>query len=106
MNKRKTRNLIKIIYIMIAILALVALVLLINELLPNGTIKNPWKVPEKYPIKDECALILNRLIHQIKDEADCHIRCRNECTVREKDISSSEFIAQDQDCNICNCYCK
>ncbi len=106
MNKKKeTKKLIKKIYIIILILTTIIIILLIIDFLPKENL-NPLKEPELYVIKDECSVVLSSIIHQIKNEGECRIRCRNECEIRGKEIDNIEFTEQISDCNICNCYCK
>jgi len=104
MNKRRERKrLIKKIAIIILILVMIIIVLFFIEYYPKITFA---KEPEKYFIEDECGLVVGNLIHQIKNEGECRIECRNECEVRDKKFYDSEFIARENACYLCNCYCK
>ena len=62
--------------------------------------------PQKVNLKDECSLIAGRLIHQIRDKADCELQCKNSCKMNEMFFSHSEFIFVENDCHVCDCYCK
>lgn len=106
MTKRKKKKTSKKIFILILLLSILLIILLIAQLDLITYLKNIKKEPELFVIKDECALILNNLIHQIKTEGECKIKCEHNCDIREKNFHDSEFIEKNDDCNICNCYCK
>jgi hypothetical protein len=61
--------------------------------------------PELIVIEDECSIMLNNIIHQIKDEGGCRIMCSAECEIRNMKFHHSEFIFKDNSCHTCNCYC-
>lgn len=86
--------------------ALILAVILVVELCDFSKVRMPFREPTHIEIVDECSFIMGNLVHQIRDEDDCSIRCYNECVLIESDIKSSEFISGDPGCNTCNCYCK
>jgi len=62
---------------------------------------------EKYfDIKDECGIILGNLVHQVRDEGECRLKCVNECDVRGMDFVRFGFEGKIEDCNSCDCWCK
>lgn len=67
---------------------------------------SPKKEAIHIQINDECALILNTLITQIKDANICEMRCYNECEIREMNFYNSSFFLGKNSCNLCDCYCK
>ena len=62
--------------------------------------------PEMFIVKDECGLILGNLVHQIRDEGECRIKCVNECDVRDMDFVRINFELKNSDCNSCECWCE
>ena len=61
--------------------------------------------PLKVEVVDECALIMNNLIHNIQDGGGCKIKCINNCKIREMDFYNSSFTFQNSTCHTCDCYC-
>lgn len=58
-------------------------------------------------IKDECTFMQGiGLVHQIKNEDNCQIYCKNRCKIEELEADYVEFTSIENDCNLCNCYCK
>jgi hypothetical protein len=57
-------------------------------------------------IPDECSLMFENILHNIKDTASCENSCRARCYTLEKDYYNSEFAGKDKACNECKCYCK
>lgn len=57
-------------------------------------------------INDECSFIMGNLIHQIRDETDCSLQCKNRCDLINKEQTRSEFALSLDGCNSCECYCK
>lgn len=105
MDKRKKRKkIIKKLSIITLILIAGITILLLIEYLPQIT--SFRKEVQVYLIEDECGLVVGTLIHQIKDEGECKIECRNECGVRKETFYKSEFTTKENACNICNCYCR
>jgi len=62
--------------------------------------------PKLFIIEDECGLINGNIINTISDNQDCRILCRNKCSVMNMSFDRSEIKIQEDECNICNCYCK
>jgi len=60
----------------------------------------------KIEIPDECSLMFESILHNIKDSAGCENSCRAKCYILEKDYYNSEFIGKENSCNECECYCK
>ena len=105
MEKRKKERRIKKILIIIFVLIVLLLILLIVE---YSTLNLGFliKKPKLFVIKDECSLILNNIIHKMKNGDECRIVCRNECELRKMSFHNSEFIEGNNSCHTCNCYCK
>ena len=61
---------------------------------------------KKITILDECSLMMNEIINQIKNEGNCRLMCINECALRKMKFIESEFIEKINSCNECYCYCK
>jgi len=104
-QKVKFKRTTKIFLIAIIILSLALVSLLLVQLQKNLHIENIFKEPELFVIRDECSLIFNNIIHEIKNEGECTIICKNECEMRDKIFHDSEFVKKEDSCHICNCYC-
>ncbi len=100
----------KIVIITISVLLIALAFILIYLGFEYGVLTNPLELINKktkfYSVKDECSLILGNLIHSIKDEGICQAKCKTYCETRELNYQNSEFILKENDCNLCNCYCK
>ncbi len=108
MNKKKKGKKRKITEkILIIIFILVALLIILLIIHYSRTyLLNIGKEPKLFVIEDECLLLLNNIIHQIKNQGECKIVCRNECGVRKMNFHDSEFIEKENSCHTCNCYCE
>ena len=109
MKKKKAeerKKLTKIVLVIIITLSIFVLALLLIQQGILEDIKRKMSEPKLFEIEDECSLILNRIIHKIKNEGECKITCRNECGLRKMNFYSSEFIEKENACHTCNCYCK
>ena len=104
-KKRRKSSLIKKILVTIVLLIALIVLLFFIEYYPDA-LGSLAKKPKMYNVEDRCGIILDRLLHQIKDEGECRIACRNECEVRNEKFDSSEFIPKENECNVCSCYCK
>lgn len=101
MKKKRTLKKIRII---ILVLLLVLLVLILINL-------KVWKYFEKreikmIPLADKCSILMNNLIHSIKDSSGCENYCRSECLTLNMNFYKSDFSANLKGCNTCDCYCK
>ncbi len=105
-QKKSRKGIFITIILLIALLILIILILLFQL----NIIKNPLgkfnSKPQLFSIKDECSLIVGKLIHNIKDEGSCQLICKSNCEVRSLNFYNSEFKEIENDCNECNCYCK
>ncbi len=96
----------------IAILVLILMVISLSLLIEFRVIKNPLKEiklraeSKNFEIKDNCAVIVGRLIHSINDENTCELMCKTTCSTLEMKFQSSEFMKKEEDCNKCSCNCK
>jgi hypothetical protein len=94
----------KIIFIASIICIIVLIVLLIFQFKIFQYVG--FSEPELIIINDECSMMFNSIVHQIKDEGGCRIMCNAECEVRKMEFHHSKFIFKENSCHICNCYCK
>jgi len=79
--------------------------ILVGLILVNlGVFQGPNEV-QVFPLEDKCALVMGNLIHQVRDVGECHVKCVNECKIRELNFDHVEFVAHDVSCNDCDCYC-
>jgi hypothetical protein len=90
----------------IVLLSLLLIALLFIEFDLKNFFEKLSKKPELFVIQDKCSLIFKNIIHQIRDKEECSNLCRNECSIRDKKIHSSEFIESNSSCHTCNCYCR
>ncbi len=58
-----------------------------------------------FSIKDECSIVVGNLIHQIRNNGECRIKCVNECDVRKMNFEKFDFTEKDNECNSCECWC-
>lgn len=105
-KKENSNNLIKIILILIIILSIIFFIILIMQSSVLDSVNSLYKKPNLITVKDECSLIFNNIVHQIKNEGDCKIRCRNECNLENMNFYDINFTLNSNSCNLCNCYCK
>ncbi len=103
---KKQKKLIKKLSFLVAILILILLALISINLNFEGFVKSIFRSSELIVIKDNCGVVMDNLIHEIKSEDVCRIRCINECVLLEKSIDRVEFIENESSCYKCNCYCK
>lgn len=59
-----------------------------------------------FNIPDNCGVILGNLLHEIKNEDDCNIRCHNECGLRSLNYNSINFSQGGESCHSCECFCE
>ena len=101
MSKKEIKKLSGIFYI-ILILLVIALLVFIGI---------HFKVFEKKQMQriqiiDECSVMMNDIIHLIKNEGNCRLMCLNECNLRDLKFIESEFIERTGNCNECYCSCR
>lgn len=63
------------------------------------------KEEKTYNLKDECGPINGNILHSIKDESACRIRCRGHCNSLDHEYISSTFIDKGLQCHDCKCTC-
>ena len=102
MKKRKKKLNQKIILTAILLIILTIAILVLFE---NGFFEKKSKETKKIELKDKCSLMFNRVIHQIKTEDVCKTMCKNECNSQNLNYLKVEFVAKEENCNTCNCYC-
>lgn len=98
MISHEKKNLVIGLFAVCAVLVLVLVFLALSTLESSGEVK-------KFSVQDECALMMGNLIRQIVDEGSCKTRCNNECDVRNMEFEDSKFVAQNNSCHVCDCYC-
>jgi hypothetical protein len=60
----------------------------------------------KVQMDAECSMILGNLIQSVDGEDSCRIKCRADCEIRQMAFYRSEFLKKENDCNLCDCYCR
>jgi hypothetical protein len=103
-NSKKTIK--KILIIVLIILVIVFILLLIIQSGIINNIKNISREPVKIIIEDVCTVYFGSILHDIKNEAYCKIKCTDECKISEMNFFKIEFIEYQDKCNVCDCYCK
>jgi hypothetical protein len=103
MKKKKNK---KIYWILVFILIILLLSLTYFLLLNFEVFEKISRKEVIFEIKDECSLIMNNIVYQIKDEDICRMMCFNECSIRELTFQKSDFSPVENSCNRCECYCK
>ena len=99
---KKQKKLIKKLFVLVGVLILVLLVLLGIEFNFFDSFSNFFKGSEKIVIEDNCGVVVGNLIHEIKSEENCRIRCINECELLSKDFLSVEFRMPEGFCYECD----
>jgi len=105
-EKIKTTKKRKILLITLILFLVVLSTLLVLQFQEKSVIKKIFQEPTMYEIKDECGLLFNNILHEIKNSGECKISCINECSIRNKNFYDSNFIEKNNSCHTCNCYCK
>lgn len=95
----------KIIRIILRVCIVLLFLLIFLVFVGLGGLKKPQE-PELFRIKDECSLVMGNLIHSIKDEGECKLRCFNDCGIRRMEYDLSKFREVTNSCNSCDCYCR
>ncbi|MDA3836627.1 MAG: hypothetical protein PF542_03315 [Nanoarchaeota archaeon] len=88
------------------VFALILIILTFVEFVSFDFISKSFEKPHSVDVRDECSLIMGNLVHQIRDDNDCSLRCKNTCGMEDTEYVNSSFIAAEADCHTCNCYCK
>jgi hypothetical protein len=89
------------------ILLILLIVLVFVEFVSFSFVGKIFSKPHLIEIQDECSLIMGNLVHQIRDENDCSLRCHNECYLDESNYIESIFFQEEGNaCHSCDCYCK
>jgi hypothetical protein len=100
------KKIVKKIVILIIVLTFLLIVLLFIDFIGIEHIKGLYAKPKLYDLPDECGIITGKLIHNIRNDAECKIKCNNECTLRNLIFYDIKFIENNTACNHCKCYCK
>jgi len=101
-KKRKNRKVVVGLFFGVGLLGLVLIWLVLSSF---GFFEKAGEL-EYFSVKDECGDVMGNLIHQIRDDGECRMKCVNECDVREMEFVSFEFELRSGDCNACACWCK
>jgi cell division protein YceG involved in septum cleavage len=99
--KKKRIKKSKIIIYIITILVLITAALFLFE---QGYFKQNSEY--KVELKDECGVLFNTIIHQIKTVNNCESLCKIECDSQQLKFERVEFSTEVGSCNECSCYCK
>ncbi len=103
-RKKQKKKFSKLIFTLILLGIIVVIVLIFLELDIQEKLKEKEVV--HINIEDGCSIILENLVHQIRDELDCANACVSECYILNKDFYESNFTYNNQGCHACECYCK
>jgi hypothetical protein len=106
MKKKKKIKISKVLIILTILLSIILIVTILIQLDIKGRIDKVFAEPKLLTIEDKCSLIMNNLLHEIKNEDDCKIRCNNQCNLENMRTLKSEFITPNNSCYACKCYCK
>ncbi|MGV8152533.1 MAG: hypothetical protein ACP5OG_05620 [Candidatus Nanoarchaeia archaeon] len=104
-SKNKSKTLRILAYLTLSLIIILFILIIFQFRLYNFVL-SPFKKPVQIKVNDECSLIFNQILHQIKDEGACRIKCENECLTHSLSYSNSKFTEKTDSCNICECYCK
>ena len=108
-RKSKKRSKKKIFHYSRYIIAIVIIlvIIVIALILIEGDIASDFKTPKVKEIQltDKCTLVLGNLIHQIKNEEDCILQCKRECTAQDMNYQNVAFEFRESDCHNCKCFC-
>lgn len=100
---RRKRHFKRIIFILAILLITLLILTLINLNFFDSLKKKDIKIIQ---ITDKCSILLNSIIHNIKDDSGCQNLCKSECLSRDMEFYNSEFILDEKSCNTCNCSCR
>ena len=103
--KLKKFRLIKIVYLAIILLLILLIVAIFIQSESINYIKRYFSKPKLIVIKDECNLLMDNILHNIRDSDDCKIRCQNECNLAKLKFQRINFV-NGKGCYTCDCYCK
>ena len=84
----------KLIVSLVLIIVIVALVL------------TQFSKEKKIVINDRCGPLLKEIVHSIKDEDACKIKCVGQCTSIDMEFKRIVFKDNRPYCNDCECYCE
>ncbi len=101
-RRRVNRKVVAWLFVFAGILVLI----LLGLMLYNFGVFEKKEGPQLFNIKDECALVMGNLVHQVRDDGECRIKCVNECDVRDMDFMRFSFEGKNDDCNSCDCWCE
>lgn len=92
-------------FLLLTIITLAIIVLILALFSLDIITTNFSKKPISIQLKDKCSLLFNTILHIIKNDADCDIHCKNECSSQELDFFNSNFTSIENSCNNCTCQC-
>jgi hypothetical protein len=106
-GKRKVKHYSWCFLVLAFVLLIIFVSIFISEFVSFNFIGDIFEKPHLVDIKDECSLIMGNLVHQVRDETDCNLRCNNECNMEDSKFIESNFTRNgDGVCNRCDCFCK
>ena len=103
---KKQKKLIKKLSILVMILIVILAILLGINFNLFESFGDLFKDPAVISIPDNCGVAVGSVIHEIKNEDNCKILCRNECGVRGENFVKVEFNQPENSCYDCKCYCR
>ena len=96
----------KLFLILVIVSFFAFLTLFFVEFVDFGFVSEMFDGPYEVEVIDGCSLIMGNLVHQIRDETDCHLNCANRCEVEDANYYNSSFEFSGGGCHSCDCYCK
>jgi len=103
-KKRRNEKNLTSVYLLFGVGVILVLVL-IGLFMGSWGLFEPKEEAQNFYIIDKCAIVMGNLIHQIRDNGECHIKCINECGLLDLDFDHIEFLGKNNDCNDCKCFC-
>jgi hypothetical protein len=103
-KKKKNKKNLNSVYLLFIVVFLLILIL-IGLFMGNLGLFEQKKEAQDFYIIDKCAIVMGNLIHQVRDEGECRVKCINECGLLDLDFEHVDFLRKDNDCNDCNCFC-
>lgn len=91
------------ILIYFSVVLILFLIFLISYAL--GLLDFAIKNEKTFRVADECSLVMNNLLHEIKTEDSCRVMCFEECAIRNLNYNDYSFKFNDNACHECICTC-
>lgn len=93
-------------FLFLSLIFFIAIFLYLGITYTDFSIKSFFSEPKEITIDDDCSVIAGRMVHEIRDEQDCELQCKNRCNIEERKLSSSDFTQLHNSCHRCECICE